>query len=332
MSSSARWATSVGRVCCLRMVKSGLTNSPPLKPAIGVSSLSASAIMAMPRGGRPLVTAKRMPRSCRLCTAACARSVSTFCSLTSVPSTSASTREIFRLSAIAASAGGSLERAPGASVARQELVGGGRALAAGGIVGEVLGRVARPVVEDGLHGPPARLDVVGTLEEGGIADHAVVEQRLVAGGGRRIEIGLVGEVHADVAEIHGEAGPLGGELQRNAFVRLDAQDHPVGIHLVDMRAAEQGVRRLVEADRDLGLALLQVLAGAQVERHARPAPVVDVQLPRHIGLDTRIGRDIGLFAIAAGGLAQNAAGAVLAAHHIALDERGRRRTNGLDDL
>ena len=59
--------------------------------------------MAMPLGGRPLVMAKRMPASRRLCTAAWARLVSTFSSVTSVPSTSASTREIFRLSAIGTS-------------------------------------------------------------------------------------------------------------------------------------------------------------------------------------------------------------------------------------
>ena len=46
--------------------------------------------MAIPRGGRPLVMAKRMPASRRLCTAAIARSVRTFSCVTRVPSTSAS--------------------------------------------------------------------------------------------------------------------------------------------------------------------------------------------------------------------------------------------------
>ena len=38
-----------------------MTKSPPLKPAIGVSSSSGSNSMAMPSGGRPLVMAKRIP-------------------------------------------------------------------------------------------------------------------------------------------------------------------------------------------------------------------------------------------------------------------------------
>ena len=71
--------------------------------------------MAMPLAGRPLVTAKRMPAPRRLCTAAWARLVSTFCSVTSVPSTSANTREIFRFSAITTSVVWLIRVAPGTS-------------------------------------------------------------------------------------------------------------------------------------------------------------------------------------------------------------------------
>src|SRR6202011_6169550 len=209
------------------IARSGLTKSPPLKPAIGVSSLRASNSMAMPLGGRPLVMAKRIPALRRLCTAAWARSVSTFCSVTSVPSTSASTREIFRFSAIRNLCSvRSFEGAPGAAIARQQFVRRGRAVPARNIAWNILGRIGGPGVEDGLHRPPARLDIVGALEQRRVADHAVIEQRLVAGAGRHVEIALIGEVHADVAKLHGRAGALGGELQRDALVRLDAQDHP----------------------------------------------------------------------------------------------------------
>ena len=54
-------ATSGGRVLASITDMSGLTSTPPLKPAIGVSSASGSISIAMPRGGRPLVMAKRMP-------------------------------------------------------------------------------------------------------------------------------------------------------------------------------------------------------------------------------------------------------------------------------
>ena len=41
--------------------RSGLTNTPPLKPAIAVRNPRGSISMLMPRGGRPLVMAKAMP-------------------------------------------------------------------------------------------------------------------------------------------------------------------------------------------------------------------------------------------------------------------------------
>src|SRR5262252_10293070 len=50
--------------------------------------------MAMPRGGRPLVTLNRIPASPRCKTASAARLVNTFSCVTSVPSTSAMTMRI----------------------------------------------------------------------------------------------------------------------------------------------------------------------------------------------------------------------------------------------
>jgi hypothetical protein len=63
---------------------------PPLKAASGSSSSSGSISIAMPLGGRPLVTAKSTPSALSLRTAATARSVRAFSEVTSVPSTSAS--------------------------------------------------------------------------------------------------------------------------------------------------------------------------------------------------------------------------------------------------
>ncbi len=91
------WTTAVGMTRCSITDMSGLTKSPPLKAAIGVSSPSGSTSIDMPFGGRPLVTAKRMPAARSFWTAAIARSVSTLSFVTSVPSTSASMRRIFGL-------------------------------------------------------------------------------------------------------------------------------------------------------------------------------------------------------------------------------------------
>ena len=63
--------------------------TPPLKAAIGVLSPSGSISIDMPRGGRPLVTAKSIPACFSFPTAAMARSVRTLSWVTSVPSTSA---------------------------------------------------------------------------------------------------------------------------------------------------------------------------------------------------------------------------------------------------
>ena len=95
MTSSARFAASAASTCSSMMVMSGLTKIPPLNPATGVRRANGSISIAMPRGGRPLVIAKAMPAACSAFTAARARGVSTFSAVTSVPSTSARTSEIF---------------------------------------------------------------------------------------------------------------------------------------------------------------------------------------------------------------------------------------------
>ncbi len=82
---------------------SGLTSSPPLNAATGVSSASGSTSISIPRGGRPLVTANSTPASCSRWTASTERAVSAFSELTSVPSTSESSRRM---------AGGDMAGAP----------------------------------------------------------------------------------------------------------------------------------------------------------------------------------------------------------------------------
>ncbi len=75
-------------------LRSGSTMSPPLKAAIGDSRASGSTSIDIPRGGRPLVTANRIPAAWSSWTAAIERSLSDLSDRTSVPSTSESTRRI----------------------------------------------------------------------------------------------------------------------------------------------------------------------------------------------------------------------------------------------
>ena len=50
-------------------------------------------------------------------------------------------------------------------------------------------------------------------------------------------------------------------------------------------------RRMLEDEPELGLRHRQALAGADEERHARPAPVLDVQAQRGVRLGGRVRRD-----------------------------------------
>ena len=143
---------------------------------------------------------------------------------------------------------------------------------------------------------PASIDV-GALEQRGIADHAVVEQRLVAGAGHALESVLVAELHVDAVDLHRRARDLDAEAQGHALLGLDVQGEVVGRQALDRRVAEQGERRLLELDGDLGAPPRQRLAGAQVERHAGPAPVVDPELHGDEGLGGRVGRHVGRLAI-----------------------------------
>ena len=67
---------------------------------------------------------------------------------------------------------------------------------------------------------------------------------------------------------------------------------------VGLIALEDVQRRLAELDRDFGRALGQPLAGAEVERHAGPAPAVELQPQRDVGFGRRRRADAFFLAIA----------------------------------
>src|SRR5258708_19887222 len=87
------------------------------------------------------------------------------------------------------------DRHPCTPIAREQPVSGFGAWAAGGIIGKVLGRSARPAIDETLDGAPSRLDRIGALEQGGIADQTIVDQRLVADGCRRFAKRPVNQNH-----------------------------------------------------------------------------------------------------------------------------------------
>src|SRR5215472_2141588 len=67
------------------------------------------------------------------------------------------------------------DRQPCAPIARKQAIGGGGPGAAGGIIGEIVGRSACPGIEEPLYGAPSRLDRIGPLEQGGVAYETIVD-------------------------------------------------------------------------------------------------------------------------------------------------------------
>src|SRR5258707_6759692 len=67
------------------------------------------------------------------------------------------------------------ELSPASAVALQQLLGSGRALAAGLVVFETLGAGLVPGIKKRLHCLPAGLHAIGALKQNVVADHAVVD-------------------------------------------------------------------------------------------------------------------------------------------------------------
>ena len=105
-------------------------------------------------------------------------------------------------------------------------------------------------------------------------------------------------------------------MQRRTFIGLDAQHQKILRQAFDRHIAKQRERRAAESDGDFGLARAERLAGAQIERHAGPAPIIDRKPHGDIGFGHALRRDAGRRAVAGHVLAADAPGDVLAAHHV----------------
>jgi hypothetical protein len=79
---------------------------------------------------------------------------------------------------------------------------------------------------------------------------------------------------------------------------------------------EQRPGRTPEIDRDFGYAPRHAFAGAQVKRHALPAPIVDREAQRRVGLGVGLGRDRLLLEVTLHGFAAEHAGRVLRPRHV----------------
>src|SRR6476469_5705338 len=109
------------------------------------------------------------------------------------------------------------------------------------------------------------------------------------------------------------------ELEPDAGRRIEPDDELIGFGAASPR--ESDARRALKAEPQLRLGHRETLAGADEERHAGPAPVLDLELERRVRLRGRVG----------GNAVDRAVAVVLAAHVVLrarrlyrVEERGDR--------
>src|SRR5581483_5966151 len=125
------------------------------------------------------------------------------------------------------------------------------------------------LVEDGVDNTPGFFDVVLASEERGVASHGVGEDTLV--GFHVPWFRVTGGDHLDGAAAAVAFGVGCADPHRDGHLRTDAHAHVV---LRTGFRVEAGGGRAAEARHDLGAGDGKVLAGANVERDAAPAPGV----------------------------------------------------------
>ena len=119
--------------------------------------------------------------------------------------------------------------------------------------------------------------------------HRGVQQHLVRG---RPLAALLGELGVQgTASGPARVGAVRVDLEPNARRRIELDDELVGLRPAAVGNVKPEPRRMLEDQPHLGQRGRQELAGADVERHAGPAPVVDVEPEGGVGLGGRVRRD-----------------------------------------
>ena len=177
-----------------------------------------------------------------------------------------------------------------------------------------------PHAQHRVHHAPGPGDLVVAQEQRLVAGDDVEQQQLVG-----VEVVL-----PDAAVARVQARGLGAQLQARlldlqlhaqALHRLQVHEDPVRRQALDGRGAEELLRHVLEADGDERVVGRHALAGAQEERNAAPAPVVDVELERGVGLGGAVRRHPRLLEVARHALAADLARGVLGAEGVGVHRR-----------
>ena len=111
------------------------------------------------------------------------------------------------------------------------------------------------------------------------------------------------------------AGNLGAERDRHTLVRLHRQDDLVRLDTDGSVGLKREVRHGLQGHRDLRDLAGEPLAGAEIDRHAGPAPVVHLETQGHVGLCLGVRRNLVLLEVPDGILPLRHARRVLGPHH-----------------
>src|SRR5215831_4460922 len=182
---------------------------------------------------------------------------------------------------------------PAPAIARQKLVGFIRPLATSLIERKPIRSRATPCIQERLDHSPTGLDPIRPLEQDRVPDHAIIDQRLVAGARCGVKIILVFKCHADARNRDHRTRHLGAELQTDALVGLNADDQEILRQPVNRRVAKHGERSLLELDRHFSSLRLERLSSAEIEWNTRPAPIVDHELECDVGFGCAVWGHIG---------------------------------------
>lgn len=148
-------------------------------------------------------------------------------------------------------------------------------------------------------------------------------------GGERIP---VIELHLYRPQVHLRPGVFGLKAQHDTFVRMDRHRQTGRLPIESGLSGKQLMRHAAELDDNFRSLPGKPLPGAEVERHALPAPVVEEQPERDKCLGLRIRRHPVFFAVTRNSFASEPTLALLPTDDALMDGVSVNRTDGVGHI